>query len=119
MVDFRSTLPDQEQSTRQQKQVADGKSMAQHDAQREDVQRQFVHHRGLRVGGSLSALPGHRCATVEVGCDAGQDHHRRADRYHRGSTEMFEGAQPALLGHRGTDRGTEQVGVQEVADLGG
>ena len=87
-------------------------------AEREHVQRELVHHRRLRIGSRFRALPRDRCPAVEVGGDTGQDHQRDRDGGHRRTAEDRKGLQPMFLGHRRADRRSEQVGVEEVPDVG-
>ena len=87
---------------------------ANHHAERKDVQRKFVHQRGLWIGRGFRALPGDGCAAVEVGRDTGQDHQRNRYRSHGRAAEFRVGRKAVLLGDRRADRRAEQIGVQEV-----
>ena len=91
---------------------------AHNDAEGKHVQREFVHHRGLRVGSRLRALTRNGGAAVEVRRDAGQDHQRYR---HCGNSRPAEDRvrrEAVLLGDCRTNGRTEKVGVQEVADIG-
>ena len=91
---------------------------ADHHAEREHVQRQPVHHRGLRVGRRLRALPRDRRPAVEVRRDAGRIITGTPTRDHRGPAEFGERIQAGRLNHRRAQRRAEQVRVQEVPDVG-
>ena len=91
---------------------------ADHDAEREHVQRQLVHQRCLWIGRGLGALPGDRGPAVEIGGNTGKQHQRNRHCGNGWTAENGKCLQAVLLSNRRTDRGAEQVRVEEVADIG-